>query len=238
VISYLTDELVRQDHCVTLVASGDSTTSAELMPDCERTQPLDPHRPATGALHITLIEQVFKRATTFDISRCHTDSLHFALARRCTVPVLATVHGRMNLAGLDSVHREFSELPLVSISDPQHEPLPWASWAAAVHHGLPVCLHVPTYAPGCYLAFMGWISPEKGIDRVIAIAQRSNVPVRIAAQVDDAEYFARFVEPLLSQPHIQFLGEINESDKSSFLGGALALLFPIDWPGPFGLSDD
>lgn len=238
VVSYLTEELVRQGHRVTLFASGDSSTSAELVPGCERALRLDPRRPAVGALHTVMIEQVFKRARSFDIIHCHTDSLHFSLARRCPVPVLTTLHGRLDLVGLPELHREFAELPLVSISDAQREPLPWASWAATVHHGLPADLHVPSYAVGRYLAFLGRISPEKGVDRAIIIAQRSNVPLKIAAKVDDVdrEYFATYIEPLVRRPLVQFVGEIDETEKSAFLGGALALLFPIDWPEPFGLA--
>jgi len=238
VVSYLTEELVRQGHRVTLFASGDSTTSATLVAGCERALRLDPRRPAPGALHTAMIEDVFKQAPSFDIIHCHTDSLHFSLARRCPVPVLTTLHGRLDLVGLDVLHQEFAELPLVSISDAQRAPLPWASWAATVHHGLPQSLHVPCYAPGSYLAFLGRISPEKGVDRAIAISQRSNVPLRIAAKVDDAdrEYFATYIEPMVRRPLVQFVGEIDESEKTAFLGGALALLFPIDWPEPFGLA--
>lgn len=237
-VSYLTEELVRQGHRVTLFASGDSTTSATLVAGCERALRLDPRRPAPGALHTAMIEDVFKQAPSFDIIHCHTDSLHFSLARRCPVPVLTTLHGRLDLVGLDVLHQEFAELPLVSISDAQRAPLPWASWAATVHHGLPQSLHVPCYAPGSYLAFLGRISPEKGVDRAIAISQRSNVPLRIAAKVDDAdrEYFATYIEPMVRRPLVQFVGEIDESEKTAFLGGALALLFPIDWPEPFGLA--
>jgi glycosyltransferase involved in cell wall biosynthesis len=238
VVSYLTEELVRQGHRVTLFASGDSITSADLVPGCERALRLDPRRPAVGALHSVMIEKVFKRAATFDIIHCHTDSMHLSLARRCPVPVLTTLHGRLDLVGLDSLHHEFSDLPLVSISDAQRAPLPWASWAATVHHGLPAGLLVPAYTPGSYLAFLGRIAPEKGVDRAVAIAQRSGVPLRIAAKVDevDREYFATCIKPLLSRPLVQFVGEISENDKSAFLGGALALLFPIDWPEPFGLA--
>jgi glycosyltransferase involved in cell wall biosynthesis len=238
VVSYLTEELVRQGHRVTLFASGDSSTCADLVPGCERALRLDPRRPAGGALHTIMIEEVFKRAATFDIIHCHTDTIHLSLARRCPVPVLTTLHGRLDLVGLDNLHREFADLPLVSISDAQRAPLPTASWAATVHHGLPAELHAPTYTPGRYLAFLGRISPEKGVDRAIAIAQRSNMPLHIAAKVDDAdrEYFATYIKPLLSRPQIQFVGEIDENDKTSFLGGAMALLFPIDWPEPFGLA--
>lgn len=238
VVSYLTEELVRQGHRVTLFASGDSATSAELVAGCERALRLDPRRPAIGALHTVMIEEVFKRARSFDIIHCHTDSLHFSLARRCPVPVLTTLHGRLDLVGLPALHREFAELPLVSISDAQREPLPWATWAATVHHGLPQDLHVPSYAQGRYLAFLGRISPEKGVDRAITIAQRSNVPLLIAAKVDEAdrEYFAAYIKPLVRRPLVQFVGEIDESEKTAFLGKALALLFPIDWPEPFGLA--
>jgi glycosyltransferase involved in cell wall biosynthesis len=238
VVSYLTEELVRQGHRVTLFASGDSITSADLVPGCERALRLDPRRPAIPALHAAMIEEVFKRAATFDIIHCHTDSMHFSLARRSKVPVITTLHGRLDLLGLERLHREFADLPLVSISDAQREPLPWASWAATVHHGLPADLHVASYRPGSYLAFLGRISPEKRVDRAITIAQRSGVPLRIAAKVDEAdrEYFSTVIKPLLSRPLVQFVGEISEDEKTAFLGGALALLFPIDWPEPFGLA--
>jgi glycosyltransferase involved in cell wall biosynthesis len=235
VVSYLTEELVRQGHHVTLVASGDSTTAADLVPGCDRALRLDLHRPATRALHAVMIEEVLKRAA-FDIIHCHTDSLHVSLARRCTVPVLTTLHSSMVLVRLDSVQRELSELPLVSISDAQRKPLRRASWAATIHHGLAASLYVPTCEPERYLAFLGRISPKTGVDH--AIAQRSNVPLRIAAKVDaaDRECFATYIEPLLSRPYLHFVGEINQHDKASLLGGALALLFPIEWPEPLGLS--
>jgi glycosyltransferase involved in cell wall biosynthesis len=238
VVSYLTEELVRQGHRVTLFASGDSSTSAELVPGCDRALRLDPRRPAIGALHTVMIEEVFKRSRSFDIIHCHTDSLHFSLARRSQIPVVTTLHGRLDLVGLPALHREFAELPLVSISDAQRAPLPWASWTATVHHGLPTDLHVPSYAPGSYLAFLGRISPEKGVDQAIAIAQRSKVPLMIAAKVDEAdrEYFATYIKPLVHRPLVHFVGEIDESEKTAFLSGALALIFPIDWPEPFGLA--
>jgi glycosyltransferase involved in cell wall biosynthesis len=166
------------------------------------------------------------------------DGMHLPLARRSPVPVITTLHGRLDLAGLDSLYREFSELPMVSISNAQRRPLPSVNWAATVYHGLPVGLHRPSYAPGSYLAFLGRISPEKRVDRAIAIARRTGIPLKIAAKVDiaDRDYFATQVEPFIDPPLIEFIGEINEREKTAFLGGAIALLFPIDWPEPFGLA--
>lgn len=238
VVSYLTEELVRQGHRVTLFASGDSCTSADLVSVCDRALRLDPRRPAAGALHTLMIEEVFKRAAGFDIIHCHTDSVHLSLARRSPVPVITTLHGRLDLAGLDALHREFLDQPIVSISDAQRRPLEWANWAGTVYHGLPLGLHSPRYGAGGYLAFLGRISPEKRVDRAIHIARSSGVPLKIAAKVDegDREYFATQIEPLIARPHVEFIGEINERDKTAFLADSVALLFPVDWPEPFGLA--
>jgi glycosyltransferase involved in cell wall biosynthesis len=238
VVSYLTEELVRQGHQVTLFASADSSTTAELIPVCGQALRLDPKRPAGGALHTLLLEQVFERAASFDIIHCHTDCIHLPLARRSPVPVVTTLHGRLDIPGLDKLFEEFSELPLASISDAQRRPLPAANWAATVHHGLPLELHTPTYTGGKYLAFLGRASPEKRLDRAIAIAQACDIPLKIAAKVDveDRAYFSAEIEPLLQPPFIEYVGEINEREKTAFLGGAVALLFPIDWPEPFGLA--
>ena len=238
VVSYLTEELVRQGHRVTLFASGDSRTSAQLVAVCDRAVRLGREPTAAIALHTLLIEAVFARAEVFDVIHCHIDSIHLPLARRCPVPVITTLHGRLDVAGLGPLHREFAELPLVSISHAQRAPLPWASWAGTVHHGLPLELHRPHYDAGRYLVFLGRISPEKGVDRAIAIAGRARLPLKIAAKVDrgDREYFAAEIAPLLSAPAVEFLGEIDESAKTQLLGGARALLFPIDWPEPFGLA--
>lgn len=238
VVSYLTEELVRQGHQVTLFASGDSRTSAELVPVCDRALRLEREPAAAFALHALLIEAVFARADVFDVIHCHTDSVHLPLARRCPVPVITTLHGRLDIAGLDRLHREFAELPLVSISNAQRAPLPWASWAGTVHHGLPLELHCPHYDAGRYLVFLGRISPEKRLDRAIAIAQRAALPLKIAAKIDacDREYFAAQIRPLLGGPGVEYLGEIDECAKTQLLGGALALLFPIEWPEPFGLT--
>ena len=238
VVSYLTEELVRQGHRVTLFASGDSRTSAELVAVCEGAVRLGREPTAAIALHTLLIEAVFARADVFDVIHCHTDSIHLPLARRCPVPVITTLHGRLDVAGLEPLHREFAELPLVSISNAQRAPLPWASWAGTVHHGLPLELYRPHYDAGRYLVFLGRISPEKRVDRAIAIARRAALPLKIAAKIDavDREYFALEIEPLLAAPGVEYVGEIDESAKTELLGGALALLFPIDWPEPFGLA--
>ena len=238
VVSYLTEELVRQGHRVTLFASGDSQTSAELVAVCERAVRLEREPTAAVALHTLLIETVFARADVFDVIHCHTDSIHLPSARSCPVPVITTLHGRLDIAGLGPLHHEFADLPLVSISNAQRAPLPWASWAGTVYHGLPLELHRPHYDAGRYLVFLGRISPEKRVDRAVAIARGAGLPLKIAAKVDcaDREYFAAEIEPLLAAPGVEFLGEVGERAKTELLGGALALLFPIDWPEPFGLA--
>jgi glycosyltransferase involved in cell wall biosynthesis len=238
VVSYLTEELVREGHRVTLFASGDSLTTAERVSVCAKALRLDPDHPEPVALHIVMLEEVFKRADRFDIIHFHIDGLHCPLARRHGVPALTTLHGRLDLNGLERLYAEFCELPLVSISESQRRPLAWANWAATIAHGLPIDLHTPTYDPGRYLAFIGRISPEKGVDRAIAIAQRAQIPLKIAAKVDraDVDYFQQCIQPLIKGPLVEYIGEIGESQKTSFLGGALALLFPINWPEPFGLA--
>jgi glycosyltransferase involved in cell wall biosynthesis len=239
VVSYLTEALVRQGHQVTLFASGDSSTGAELVSGCDRAIRLDSRHPDPGALHLVMLEKVFQRASSFDVIHCHLDTgAHLPLARRSRVPVITTLHGRLDVAGLDTLYAEFSDMPLVSISDSQRRPLPHAGWAATIHHGLPTALHRPSFTPGSYLAFLGRVSPEKGLDRAISIAQRAGMPLKIAAKVDraDEHYFRSHVQPLLEAPGIEFVGEIGEADKASFLGGAAALLFPIGWPEPFGLA--
>jgi glycosyltransferase involved in cell wall biosynthesis len=237
VVSYLTEELVQQGHQVTLFASGDSQTSAQLIPVWPRALRLDPLQPEPVALHVVMLEEVYKRASHFDIVHFHTDALHYPLARRHLTETLTTLHGRLDLPGLEMLYGEFRDLPLVSISNAQRRPLPSAHWIGTVHHGLPLSLHAPTYERGRYLAFVGRISPEKGLDRAIEIALRAQIPLRIAAKVDrvDVDYFHQRIEPLLQSPLIQYIGEINERQKTAFLGQASALVFPVDWPEPFGL---
>lgn len=238
VVSYLTEELVAQGHRVTLFASGDSRTVAELVPIWECAIRLDERRPDANALHLIALEEVFRRSSAFDVIHFHTDGIHLPLACRHSVPALTTLHGRLDIVGLDRLYGEFAEMPLVSISDSQRRPMPSANWVGTVHHGLPIDLHRPSPDPGRYLAFLGRISPEKRVDRAIAVARRTGIPLRIAAKVDavDRSYFEAEIEPLIDGSLVEYIGEIREHEKSEFLGGAIALLFLIDWPEPFGLA--
>lgn len=237
VVSYLTEELVLQGHDVTLFASGDSTTSASLVPLCPQALRLNRDCVDPLAHHILLLERVFQEAGQFDVLHFHCDYLHFPLSRHRQTPNLTTLHGRLDIPDLLPVFREFSDMPVVSISDAQRLPLPWINWQRTIHHGLPLDLYHPYLRPGAYLAFLGRISPEKGVDRAIEISKRTEVPLLIAAKVDrvDEQYFQRVIRPLLNHPLLTFIGEIGESQKEEFLGNAMALLVPVNWPEPFGL---
>lgn len=237
VVSYLTDELARQGHHVTLFASGDSCTIAELFPVWPQALRLAGESGDFLTHHLLLVEIAAKHAREFDILHFHIAHVHESAARRLPTPHVTTLHGRLDLPGLDVLYRELSDVPLVSISTAQRQPIPHATWSGTVHHGLPRRLLPYRAVPDGYLAFLGRISPEKRVDRAIAIAKASGLPLRIAAKVDpaDADYFRREIQPLLDHPLIEFIGEIGEHDKGAFLGGARALLFPIDWPEPFGL---
>jgi glycosyltransferase involved in cell wall biosynthesis len=236
VVSYLTEELVGQGHDVTLFASGDSMTRARLVPCSRRSLRLDASCADPLAHHVLMLERVLQRLHEFDVIHYHVDYLHYPVSRRHAVPSLTTLHGRLDIPDLAPLYDEFREAPVVSISDAQRRPLPWLNWQATVHHGLPLDLYRLRERTGRYLAFLGRISPEKGVDRAIEIARRVDVPLRVAAKVDriDREYFQRLA-PLLKGPFVEFVGEIGEAEKGAFLGGALALLCPIDWPEPFGL---
>ena len=237
VVSYLTEELVRQGHEVTLFASGDSVTKAHLVAACRRSLRLDKHCMDQLAHQILMLEHVFQRAGEFDIVHFHIDYLHFPVSRRQPIPHITTMHGRLDIPDIIPLHQEFPDKPLVSISDGQRKPLPWANWQATVYHGLPSDLYRFRSEPGSYLAFLGRVSPEKRVDRAIEIAKQVQIPLKIAAKVDrvDEDYFESVVEPLLCDPLVEFVGEIGEGEKEDFLGNAYALLFPIDWPEPFGL---
>jgi glycosyltransferase involved in cell wall biosynthesis len=237
VVSYLTEELVRQGHEVTLFASGDSVTRANLVPAWHRALRLDKRCIDHFAHHVLLMEKVFQVASDFDIIHWHIDYFHFPLSRRHPYPQLTTLHGRLDLPDLVPLYKEFTEMPVVSISDAQRTPLPWANWQATVYHGYPIDTYRFAESPGEYLAFLGRICPEKRVDTAIAIAKEVGMPLKIAAKVDkvDEVYFADQIKPLLDHPLVDYVGEIGEGEKSDFLGGAAALLFPIDWPEPFGL---
>lgn len=236
VVHYLTEELVRQGHEVTLFASGDSSTSANLIAAWPAALRLSPAGFDELAPHFVMLEQVFRVASDFDIIHFHIDYLHFPCSRRQSLPNLTTLHGRLDIPSLRRLYREFSDQPVVSISDAQRQPLPWINWQGTVHHGLPLDLLPPGDGRGGYLAFLGRISPEKGVDRAIEIARRAGLPLKIAAKIDkaDREYFET-VRHLFTSPEVEYVGEIGESEKAEFLGKATALLFPIDWPEPFGL---
>ncbi|HLX27356.1 MAG TPA: glycosyltransferase family 4 protein [Casimicrobiaceae bacterium] len=237
IVSYLTEALVALGHDVTLFASGDSETSATLVPVCPQALRLDPNCIDQLAHHIILLEQVMQQSDEFDVIHFHIDYMHFPLSRRQSYRHVTTLHGRLDIPDLAPLYRAFREMPVVSISDSQREPLPWANWQATVYHGLPVDLYRFRPESGDYLACLGRISPEKGVDRAIEIARQVGIPLRIAAKVDkaDRDYFESVVEPMLHDPLVEFLGEIGDDRKGDFLGNARALLFPIDWPEPFGL---
>jgi glycosyltransferase involved in cell wall biosynthesis len=240
VVSHLTEELTRRGHDVTLFASGDSRTAARLVPVVERATRWGSGTRDLLATDLTReMGMVFSRAADFDVIHCHVDYLAFPFGTLTPTPTVHTIHGRLDLPHLMPLYRQFSTVPLVSISMAQRAPLEplGVRWAATVYHGLPTGRH--TFAPRDqgYLAFLGRLSPEKQPDLAIEIARRTGLPLKIAAKVDtvDREYFERTVEPLLDDPLVEFLGEIGDEDKPAFLGGARALLFPIDWPEPFGL---
>jgi glycosyltransferase involved in cell wall biosynthesis len=238
IVSYLTEELVRQGHQVTVFASGDSRTRAELVACAPKALRLDPAVRDPIPHVLMMLDEVRRRAHEFDVLHFHMDLFHFPTFTDIAGQTVTTLHGRLDLPDLQPFYRRFRDFPLVSISNDQRGPLPGAHWAGTVYHGLPLELHrfVPTTDQG-YLAFLGRISPEKRPDRAIEIARRAGLPLRIAAKVDNADraYFERQIEPLLGDPLVEFVGEIGDADKSEFLGNARALLFPIDWPEPFGL---
>ena len=237
VVYSLTEELVALGHDVTLFASGDSVTSAKLDPPWPRALRLDPEIRDWVATYALLIEHVRRRAHEFDVLHFHIDYWPNSVFTRQPTPFLTTLHGRLDLTEFAAVYRFFPAVPLVSISDSQRRPLPDLNWAATVHHGIPADLLRPLPAEPSYFAFLGRISPEKGIERAIRIATAAGVKLKVAAKVDQADraYYEAEVAPLLANAEVEFIGEINDAQKPAFLSGARALLFPIDWPEPFGL---
>jgi glycosyltransferase involved in cell wall biosynthesis len=237
VVSWLTEERVRLGHDVTLFASGDSVTAARLIACSDQGLRLDRHCVDPLVHHMLMMEKVFDRIDDFDIVHFHCDYLHFPWTRRSGEANLTTLHGRLDLVDLPPLYEEFDDMPVVSISDAQRTPLPWLNWQGTVHHGMPVDAYPYRASAGEHFAFLGRVSPEKGLDRAIDIAGRLGRKLRVAAKIErtDRDYFDAVIKPLFRLPHVEFIGEIGERDKGEFLGSARALLFPIDWPEPFGL---
>ena len=238
IASYLTEALVAEGHDVTLFASGQSITTATLVPCCSQPLRLNPSVRDTIPYYMVMLDKVRKMAPQFDVLHFHIDQFHFPIFHEHARRTVTTLHGRQDLPDPKHLYGGFPEMPLVSISDAQRRPIPNANFAGTVYHGLPPELLTPTlHARGGYLAFLGRISPEKRVDRAIEIARAVGLPLKIAAKVDrvDEEYFETEIKPLLSLPGIEYIGEIDERRKNGFLGDARALLFPIDWPEPFGL---
>jgi len=237
VVSYLTEALVEQGHQVTLFASGDSVTKAKLISPCVQSLRLNPDRMDDLAYNLLQLEHVFQRAHLFDIIHFHIDYFHYPFSRRQKIPHVTTLHGRLDMADLVPLYREFDDMPVVSISNSQRAPLPWIRWSGTVYHGLPLDLYKPKKEPGQYLLFLGRISPEKRPDRAIEIAKRAGMPLKIAAKVDekDRRYMESEIRPLLDHPLVEYLGEVGDCGKAELLRNAYALLFPIDWAEPFGL---
>jgi glycosyltransferase involved in cell wall biosynthesis len=239
VVSYLTEALVEAGHEVTLFASGDSETSARLIPCCPKALRLNQYECQDQlAHHFVMLEEVLERADQFDIIHFHVDYMHFPLSKLSGLVHVSTLHGRLDSPDLAPLYRKYKNMPLTSISLSQRKPLPWVNWIGNVYHGLPADLLPLGDGRGKYLAFLGRISPEKRVDRAIEIAQKLHMPLKIAAKVDRADraYYEREIKHLLDTPNVEFVGEINEQQKGAFLGDAYAYLFPIDWPEPFGLT--
>ena len=238
VVSYLTEELVRAGHEVTLFASGDSITSARLIPGCPKALRLNSECMDRLAHHYVMLDEVMERIDEFDVVHFHCDYLHYPLSKVSGIPHVTTLHGRLDLSDLVPLYQKYKMLPAVSISHYQRKPLCWINWVANVYHGLPNDLLAPGNGSGNYLAFLGRISPEKRVDRAIEIAKRLGMPLKIAAKVDPADrrYYDQEIKHLLDASNVEFVGEIGEHQKSEFLGNAAAYLFPIDWPEPFGLT--
>ena len=237
VVSYLTEELVAMGHDVTLFATADSMTSARLIPITTKSLRAEAGSPVALACHTTQLGRLGKAADRFDVIHFHTDYLHFPMARQLTTPHVTTLHGRLDLPELAPLYKQFSDIPLVSISDQQRVPLQWVNWRGTVYHGLPADLYRFGSTPGNYCVFLGRIAREKRPDRAIEIALRAGMPIVLAAKVDpaDTDYFEASIKPLLAHPLVRFIGEVGEADKQQLLAHARALLFPIDWPEPFGL---
>src|SRR6187397_1156792 len=237
VVHWLTEELVALGHEVTLFASGDSCTSAKLEAFWPRALRLDGSIRDPNALHMAMLEHVRRRADEFDFLHFHLDYYPFSLFSRQRTPWATTLHGRLDLPEHQPVFDTFSDAPVISISNSQRRPLPQARWIKTIHHGLPERLLMPQSAKPSYFAFLGRVAPEKRLDTAIRIARHCGVPLKVAAKIDraDRDYYDETIKPMMNSPLVEYVGEINDHEKSAFLSGAIALLVPIDWPEPFGL---
>jgi glycosyltransferase involved in cell wall biosynthesis len=236
VVAYLTDALVKLGNDVTLFASGDSTTKAKLVSVIPTSLRLSDCVDLMAG-NILQLQEVMDRCNEFDLLHFHTDYLHFPVTRYCTKKTLTTLHGRLDIPELKPLYEKFNDVPVISISNSQRTPLPMANWVATVYHGLPEDLYHYGKGEGDYVVFLGRFSPEKRADRAIEIARRAGLKIKIAAKVDKADerYFEKEIRHLLDEPHVEFLNEIGEKEKGPLLANAKALLFPIDWPEPFGM---
>lgn len=246
VVSTLTEELVRRGHEVTLFASGDSKTSAHLVPIVDAALWRHPQYENFTAFWAIALGKVARQAREFDIVHNHLDFVAFPQARCLPCPTVSTIHGRLDLVELAPLYEEFCDVPLISISEAQRRPVPWANWVATIHHGIDLDTFTFNPHPGGYLAFLGRITPDKGLDTAIRVARRAGIPLKIAAREPltirgdqntdmDRDYYAGVIRPLLQEPDVEFIGEVGGKDKDAFLNNAAALLFPIRWPEPFGL---
>lgn len=237
VVSYLTEELVNQGHEVTLFGTEDSITKANLLPICKNATRLNKDCRDPFAYHILQMQKVAEHASDFDIIHFHTDYLHYPFSKTASYPHITTLHGRLDMPELKMIYECFNDIPVVSISNNQRIPQPTANWAATIYHGLPQNLYKTGAGAGGYLTFLGRISPEKRPDRAIEIALKAGIPLKIAAKVDkvDQDYFDSVIKPMINHPLIEFIGEVGEDRKGELLGNSIGLLFPIDWPEPFGM---
>lgn len=237
VVSYLTEELVNFGHEVTLFASGDSITKAKLFPVCEKSLRLNSQSSDSYIHHLIQIQDVMEQSKDFDVIHFHIDCLHFPTTVFLKTPNLTTLHGRLDIPSLDQLYQKFSKVPVVSISASQKSQMPVANWIDTIHHGIPLDLYSLNKKPENYLAFIGRISPEKGLDKAIEIAKGLGIKLKIAAKIDkaDQKYFDNEIKHLLDHPLVEYIGEVNDQEKNEFLGNALCLIFPIDWPEPFGM---
>jgi glycosyltransferase involved in cell wall biosynthesis len=237
IVSYLTEELVKQGHDVTLFATGDSVTSARLISPWCCALRLQEDCKDQLVHHFKMMEMVMRESSEFDIIHYHIDYLHYSLSRRMETPHITTLHGRLDIPDLVPLYQEFNDIPVVSISDSHRKPLPGNNWISTVYHGLPGDLYKLKEKTGDYLAFIGRFSPEKGPVRAIELAIKAGIPIKMAAKIEikDIEYYEQVVKPYLKHPLVEYVGEIGENEKNEFLGNAIGLMFLIDWPEPFGL---